>query len=262
MQSIDGITGDYNTGDIGGDILFAETLVGKENYLIQYKERGMAFIDDILKTLIKIVDPTELYITRPDTGVSLRDWLYYRLWYANEFEGGYTTREVGLLYRWGTRPWISSEIRENRALIGTRRNERFFTTESHAIKLLSGDFWKVDTYYACGKCGQQIPMDIQHCRGAVMEKTEITLTYANKFREIAKRGFSPSILKDMLFRVRTRLLKQIFDDGLIEKPVLHEIQKRKKLFKELKEEAEKQAVVEAAPIRYVSIEEYLREQNK
>lgn len=255
MQSIDSTIGDES----GDDMLFSETLVGRENYLIQYKERGMAFVDDILKTLIKIIDPTELYTTRPDTGISLRDWLYYRLWYAHRFEGGYTAREVGLLYQWGTRPWIPIEIRENKALIGTRRNEKFFTTENHAIKLLTGDFWKVDVCYTCSKCGQQIPMDIPHCRGAVMEKTEITLTYAHKFRTIARKGFSESILKDTLSRVRIRLLRQIFADGLIEKPKLREIQKHKALFRGLKQEAEERVKAQPSPIRHISIDEYLQD---
>ena len=215
-------------GSEGEPALFSETVSGSDTYLIPYEKRSIELIEDILKTLMRLIDPVELYTTRPDGGVSLRDWVFYRLWNAELFEGCYTKREVGLLYRWGTRPWTNTELRDNRLLKGTARKDMYYADENLAIKSLTAAHWKETTVYICSVCKKPFPTNIQHCMNGRMIETQSELTYQDKFRLWVPKYWSMTMLEDILTRVRLRLQKQIYADGLVEKPRFHSFEKHRK----------------------------------
>jgi len=253
---------DKTVGDSDGEMLFSETIAGRDDYLIEYSKRGEKLIDDILKTLIRLVDPVELYTTTPNSGIALRDYIFYRLWFAASFEGGYTNHEVELLYKWGTRPWMAFELRENRALKGTIRNDTFYTNKERAVKFLTADFWKTEVIYTCGKCKMNIGINVQHCVGSKVLKTENILTYADKYRLYVEKNWSIPVQKDILARVRMRLIARIYEDGLLQRP-----EPRRTISKHREEagwiEKKDELVKEPqAPIRHISVEEYLRDRNE
>jgi hypothetical protein len=255
MISLDSMVGEDDEGTS-----FADTVAGKEDYLIDLSKLSQDLIDKILKTLIGLVDPIELYKVEAKDKISLREYVLYRLWNANSFNGAYTNREVNFLYRWGTRPWTLAELRQNGALKGTMRNDKYYTSETHAVKLLVADFWKIDMWYVCSKCGKALPVNIQHCKNSTMTKTEVQLTYQDKYRVFANRNWSETVRTDMLYRVKAILLAKLRADGLISRPTFHE-------FESHREEAGlrvpgKPVAKEQAPIRHISVEDYLQEQGQ